>query len=524
MRDFQMPGRSAAYGENGMVATSHPLATLAGLDVLKAGGSAADAAIAAAAMLAVVEQQNAGIGGDTFWMVGRADGSVSAYNGSGRMPAATDPDKLAAAGGVGLDSIHSVTVPGAVDAMCRLHVAHARLPLDRLLMPAIRAAEKGYIVLPRVARDWAASRARLAASPTAAPVFVPGGRVPEVGDRFADPALGRTLRAIAEDGAAGFYEGPVAESMVKTLRALGGVHTLDDFADHSGTDVTPISTSYRGREILECPPNGQGIIVLILLNILSGFDIAKEVADPVGFIHLMAEASKLAYAERNALLADPAFAEVPVERLLSDAHADLLRAQIDRSRAQPAPRPFANPHRDTVYLTVVDRTRTVVSFINSIFTDYGSAHYDAGSGVLFHNRGASFSMEPGHPNSVAPGKRPMHTIIPGLMRENGTPTMGFGVMGGHYQAMGQAHFLMNLLDLGLDPQEALSVPRSFGYGAGLQLETAVPEAMAAQLAAMGHVIERAVAPMGGGQAIRIDPRGVLIGGSDPRKDGCALGF
>lgn len=524
MRDFQQPGRSAAYGERGMIATSHPLASLAGLDVLRRGGNAADAAIAAAAVLCVVEQQNAGIGGDTFLMQATAAGEAFAYNGSGRAARAVDAEAIRAAGGIGLDSVHSVTVPGAVDALCRFHAEAASLPLEDLLAPAINHAEQGYIVLPRVARDWAASEARLAASPAAA-FLLPGGRAPSVGARFRDPALGRTLRLIAGRGRDAFYQGEVAESMVARLRALGSFLTLDDFAAHRGEVVSPIRTRYRGFDILECPPNGQGVTVLVLLNILAGFDIAAEARDAAGFIHLMAEASKLAYAERNAWCADPAFAPCPLDELLSIGHADRLRGRIDRGRALfPAP-PDRTPHKDTVYLTVVDRDRTVVSFINSIFTDYGSAIQDAGTGVLFHNRGASFGMDPAHPNVLAPAKRPMHTIIPGLALRDGRPEIGFGVMGGHYQAMGQAHFLMNLLDLDLDPQAALEVPRSFGFDRELQLEITVPAAVADRLAGIGHTIKRAVAPMGGGQAIRIDwGNGVLIGGSDPRKDGCALGF
>ncbi|ODU22864.1 MAG: hypothetical protein ABS87_00235 [Sphingomonas sp. SCN 67-18] len=522
MRDFQAPGRSASYAAQGMVATSHPEACRVAIDILRLGGSAADAALAASAVLCVVEPQNAGIGGDSFYIHATAAGAVRAYNGSGRVPSALDPHDT---GPIARTHGNAVLLPGAVDAWMRLHADHCRLPLGQLLRPAIALAEDGYIVTPRVAWDWEGSAALLAASPTARAQFMPGGRAPRAGDRFADPALGATLRAIAQGGAPAFYEGARAEAMARTLRGAGGSHDAADFADHRGTPVEPIRGDYRGLTILECPPNGQGMTVLMMLGILDRLAGGVPADDPVKFHHLMAEVTRLGYAERDRWCCDPAFADIPLDRLLGEAHLATLRAQIDPSRPGPAHRPLDVEHRDTVYLSVVDRDGNAVSFINSIFTDFGSGIYDAATGVLFSDRGTSFSRVEGHPNALAPGKRPMHTIIPAMALRDGLPLLSFGVMGGHYQAAGQVQLLCHMLDGGLDPQAALDRPRSFATDGVLDVESGLGDGAIAALEAMGHRVRRVSRPIGGGQAILIDrARGVLIGGSDPRKDGLALGY
>lgn len=518
MRDFQAPGRSAVYSANGMIATSHPDAAQAGLAVLEEGGSAADAALAAAAVMAVAEPQNAGLGGDSFYIHCNAAGEVSAYNGSGRTPAALDPE---AVGAIGQDSVHSVTVPGAIDALLRLHEDHCRLPLDRLLHPAIRLARDGWLVQPRVAWDWRFSFERLRASETANGFW---GRMVAPGDRIVQPRLAQTLQDIAARGRASFYESETAGSIVNTLSALGGYHTAEDFARHRGEVVEPIRTRYRGFDILECPPNGQGMTVLMMLNMLTGIDMVEVWRDPVRNIHLLAQVSQLAYAERDRWICDPDFAKAPLTALLSPEFARGLRERLDPD-GPIAVRAVDEPeHKDTVYLACVDRDGNAISFINSIFTDFGSAIYDEASGVLLHNRGASFTTQPDHPNALAPGKRPMHTIIPGLVMKDGKPVMPFGVMGGHYQATGQVQLLSSMLDAGMDPQQALELPRHFAYGGTLEVERTVPDNIVAALSAKGHDIRRSERPMGGGQAVWIDhERGVLIGGTDPRKDGYALG-
>lgn len=533
MREFQALGRSAAYGERGMAATSHPLATLAAVDVLRRGGNAVDAALAASALLAVVEPQMTGLGGDCFVLYapkgGTPEGPVVALNGSGMAPAAATVEALRARGltTIGSESPHAVTVPGAVDAWCRLSSDYGTMALADLLAPAIAAAEDGYLVHPRVAADWAGEAERLAASPAAAAAFLSAdGRAPEPGDRHRQPKLAASLRAVARSGRDGFYAGEVAEDMVAYLNGLGGLHTLDDFAAQEAIYVTPISSRYRDVDVYECPPNGQGVIALLLANILQGFERWGDPSLPeVDRIHLFTEATKRAYAERDRSIGDPSQVAVPVETLLSPAFAAAERAQIDPLRAAAAPPRGENQHRDTIMLTVVDRDGNAISFINSIFWTFGSTLVSPDSGIVLHNRGMSFRLDPDHPNAIAPRKRPMHTIIPGMMVRDGRAMMPFGVMGGQYQAAGHAHFLTGVVDLGLDPQAAIDRPRYFPAEGLLDLELGVAEPVMAALAGRGHAVRRAVEPMGGGQAILIDhARGVLVGGSDPRKDGFALGW
>jgi gamma-glutamyltranspeptidase/glutathione hydrolase len=395
-----------------------------------------------------------------------------------------------------------------------------------LLQPAIRCAEEGFVVTPRIAFDWARDGDQLLQSSGGRVIYLPDDRAPVAGQRLRLPALARTLGRIARHGPDAFYQGELAERMVAYLRSEGGLHTTADFAAAAGEFVTPIKTSYRGLEVYECPPNGQGVIALLMLNLLEGFGLGE--LDPNGAerLHLEAEATRLAFRDRNACLADPAAVDVPVRRLLDKDYAAQLRGQIDPERAlTDLPPPLLAEHTDTVYLTVVDRDRNVVSFINSVFDSFGSGLACPETGVLFHNRGKSFSLDPAHPNVIAPGKRPMHTIIPALAFEDGRPTIAFGVMGGHYQPVGHAHVLTNLVDFGLDPQAAIDAPRAFAQDGELRLERGISRAAAAALAQRGHKVVPAGKPLGGGQMIVVDhARGVLIGGSDPRKDGLALGY
>lgn len=529
MRDFQLPGRSTAHGINGMAATSQPLATMTAINVLKAGGNAVDAAVAACAVLGVVEPQSTGIGGDCFVLYA-PKGRVPpiAMNGSGRAPQGATVERLRE---LGLDEIeyqspHAVTVPGAVDAWSQLLNDHGTKGFDEVLQSAIRFAENGYAISPRVAKDWAANAEKLSDCPTAKRIFMPGGKTPEVGGMHRQPELANSLKAIAKGGRDAFYAGTISEDIVSHLQGLGSVMTEQDFADYRAQYVEPIKADYRGHEIFECPPNGQGIIALIMLNILQGYDLAA--LDPNGAerLHLEAEVTRLAYRDRAALLADPDAVQVPSAHLLSPAYADDLRGLITPERAM-ANLPIAGgtEHRDTVYLTVVDSERNAVSFINSTFHAFGSGICAPKSGVMLQNRGSSFVLDSDHPNHIAPGKRPMHTIIPGMLAEGGRAIMPFGVMGGHYQATGHAHFLTNFIDYGMDPQEALDAPRAFHFENVLEVENSLSKATIAALKAKGHDVEPAKEPIGGGQAIHIDwHRGTLTGGSDPRKDGCALGY
>ncbi len=534
MRNLELPGRSAVRALNGMAATSHPLATQTAIRILQDGGNAMDAAVAACAVQCVVEPQSTGIGGDCFVLFApgggpRGDAEVVAFNGSGRAPAAATAEWYQEHGIAEIErnSPHAVTVPGAVDAWSRLLEDHGTRSLGELLQPAIAFARDGYPIHERVAFDWRLEADLLARDSTAKRIFLPDGRAPAVGSVHRQPELAATLGRIAEEGRDGLYRGPVAEDIVTYLNGLGGLHTLDDFAAAGGEYVTPIKTDYRGHTVFECPPNGQGVIALQILNVLSGYDLAAM--DPLSAerLHLEIEAARLAYQDRNTFVADPRQAEVPVEALLSEARAAELRAAIRPDRRLAELPPSSLPaHADTVYLCVVDRDRNAVSFINSVFSSFGSCLVSPKTGVTLQNRGQGFVVDPAHPNGIAPGKRPLHTIIPGMLQKDGRTVMPFGVMGGQYQALGHAHFLTNLIDFDLGVQGALDLPRVFPLPPGpVDVESGVPAESVEALRALGHDIAAPAKPIGGGQAILIDwQTGILTGGSDPRKDGCALGY
>jgi len=524
-RDFMAPGRSLAVGDRGMAATSHPQATLAAVEMLRAGGNAVDAAIAAVALQGVIDPHMTGIGGDCFAIYAPANGKPVAINGSGRAPAKAELGWFLAQGltSIAEESPHAVTVPGAVDAWCKLAADHGTKSLDEILAPAIRAAEDGFVVTPRAGLDWARYAGRIETHKTGIAAYLPGGRAPVTGDRLNHPALARTLRRIAREGRAAFYDGEVAVEIVAALEGLGGLMELDDLASASADYVEPIGADYRGHRLWECPPNGQGVAALLIARLLEGFDMSDTGLSEADRIHLLAEATKAAYRQRDALVADPAFKPLDVETLLSDASIAGMRSGIDRKRAS-VPEAFDMPvHRDTVYVAVADRDGNVVSFINSIFAAFGSGIYAPRSGVLLQNRGAGFRLVEGHPNAIAPRKRPFHTIIPGLLAKNGKPAMALGVMGGQYQSTGHMQILTGLLDRGLDIQQACNAPRSFAFEGELKLETTIAPAVAEDLAARGHRIIWADEPLGGCQIVYVDhTRGVMYGASDHRKDGIAL--
>lgn len=525
MRDFQKPGRSAVYAMNGVCATSHPLAAAAAIDTLKAGGNAADAAIAGAVILGFCEPQMTGLGGDCFVLLKPAGtDAVLALNGSGRAPAGLNAAALRAQGHTTMP-IHGaipVTVPGAVDAFCRLSADHGRLGLDQVLAPAIRFAEDGVPVAPRVAFDWADDAPVLQGA--ARDHFLIQGRAPKVGEVFRAPGQAEVLRRIAAQGRAGFYTGEVADDMVASLRAAGGSHTPDDFAATACTWGEPVSGTYRGTDVLEHPPNGQGATAILMLNILSQFDLTSM--DPWGAdrAHLEAEATKLAYDARNRFIAD-ADHTTRLGHMLAPETAVKLAALIDPARAMAAAAPLTEAvHKDTILITVVDRDRMAVSLIYSIYHGFGSGLASSEFGINFQNRGAGFTLAEGHPNEAAGGKRPMHTIIPAMLRKAGRVTMPFGVMGGAYQPCGHTRVVTNMVDFGLDPQDALDAPRLFADAEGLKVERGYAPDVATELAARGHNVTGAEIPLGGAQAILMHDSGVLEGASDPRKDGCALGY
>jgi len=525
MRDFHFPGRSPVLATNGICATSHPLAAKVAVDILARGGNAMDAAIAGAVLLGICEPQMTGIGGDCFVLMSPAGSEdVVAMNGSGRAPAAASADALRARGlsAVPTHSVESVTIPTAIDAFCRLSQDHGKLGLDAILAPAIDYAEQGVPVAPRVAFDWPeAAKCLQGHGPKH---YLPNGKLPKVGDMFYAPGQAEVLRRIAKDGRNAFYTGEIADDMVAAVNALGGVHTADDFANAASTYTTPVSSPYKSVELVEHPPNGQGATANLMLNILSHFDIAAM--DPLGAqrAHIEAEAAKLAYDARNRLIAD-ADHTTRLAHMLAPETAAKLAALINPKQAMPAAAPLTESvHRDTVYITVVDRDRMAVSLIYSIYWGFGSGIASEKFGILLQNRGAGFSLEQGHPNEMAGGKRPMHTIIPGMLRENGRVVMPFGVMGGAYQPCGHARFTSNMVDFGMDAQTAIDAPRCFSDAGNMKVERGYSDATRAELTEMGHSVTIPDGPLGGAQAIRIRPDGVLEGASDPRKDGAAIGY
>ncbi len=534
MRNFQDPGRSTVHGENGVAATSSPLATLAAIEILKEGGNAFDAAVAASAVLCVVEPMSTGIGGDCFVLFSeKGQTPVQGLNGSGRAPSALTAEMIGQTqpSRISHDSIHSVTIPGAVDAWCLLLEQHGKLGLERALEPACQYAEQGFVVPPVTADAWARLADFVGRTEDGRSHLTLDGRAPRTGEKFHSPALGRTLRQIQAEGRNGFYRGDVAEDMVKSLRALGGCHTLEDFDATAADFVAPIQAGYREHNLYEIPPNGQGITALLMLNILEGFDLANLPAMSADRIHLEMEAQRLAYEFRDQFIADPGFSSIPVQEILSAQTAEKLCRRIDlESKVDITSDVTTDLARDTVYLNVIDRDLNAVSFINSLYMGFGSGYVSRQSGVTFQNRGAGFVIDPKHPNHVEGGKRPLHTIIPGMLTKSlsggAERVLGpIGVMGGDYQPVGHTHVVCNLIDYAMDPQEALDLPRTFYQEDELVAETGVPSTTIETLEGMGHKVKAAEMPFGGGQIALIDwENGTLVAGSEPRKDGCALAF
>ncbi|WP_298259788.1 gamma-glutamyltransferase family protein [uncultured Litoreibacter sp.] len=526
MRDFQLPGRSTVLATNGMCATSHPLAAKVAVQMLEAGGNAVDAAIAGAVLLGICEPQMTGIGGDCFVLLQKSGESEAiALNGSGRAPKAMSAAKLRARGlnAIPKDTADAITLPGAVDAFCRLSKDHGKLGLRAALAPAIYYAETGVPVAPRTSFDW--DLAKSVPKGAAAQYYLFGGKPPKAGQLFRSPQQAEVLRRISQFGRAGFYEGEVADDMVSSLKAAGGHHTLDDFAATTCEYTQPISADYKGTELVEHPPNGQGATAILMNNILKHFDLPSM--DPFGSLraHVEAEAAKLAYAARNTFIADEAHS-TGVDGMLASETAKRLADLIDPKKALAPPASLSEQvHKDTVYITVVDKDLMSVSLIYSIFHSFGSGLASDKFGILFQNRGCGFTLEKGHPNEAAGGKRPMHTIIPGLLRRGGEVIMPFGVMGGAYQPNGHARFVSNLVDFDMHPQAAIDAPRSFSDEGELRVERGYSQSVRQELADLGHAVVTPDGPIGGAQAIYIDREtGVLHGASDPRKDGCALGY
>jgi gamma-glutamyltranspeptidase/glutathione hydrolase len=520
--------RSAVLARNGMVATSQPLAVQAGLRILQQGGNAIDAAVATAAVLNVVEPMSTGIGGDMFAIVYMAKTrELAGLNGSGRSGFAASLDFFIRQGlkAMPATGVHSVSVPGAADGWETLLKKYGTMSLAQVLEPAIDYAEKGFPVSEVIAASWEQSVEKLKAHSDTASTYLVEGRAPRVGEIFVQANLANSLRKIASGGSDAFYRGAIAQEIVASLQKLGGQLTTRDFAEHRSTWVKPVSTIYRGIRLYELPPNGQGIAALEMLNILEGFDLKSLGHNSAEYLHLLVEAKKLAFADRDAYYADPDKVKVPVEKLISKEYGERQRGRIDVNKAGKAVTPGLLEQGDTIYLTVVDKDRNCVSFINSLFHGFGSGIVAGKTGICLQNRGALFSLDPKHPNRLEPHKRPFHTIIPAMAFKNEKPWLVFGVMGGDMQPQGHVQVLINMVDFGMNVQLAGEAARFRDLEEGLALESEIGAEVRRRLIDKGHKIVWLVGEFGGYQAIMIDPdTGVLMGGSDPRKDGCVAGW
>src|SRR5579875_992973 len=530
-------GRPTTLATQGMVTTPHYLASIAGLRTLQAGGNAVDAAIAANAVLTVVYPHMCSIGGDAFFLIwDPAAGRLAALNGSGRSPNAASIESVQAAGFNEMPKrgALTVTVPGAVSAWETVLERYGTRSFIDLLQPAISYAAGGFPISPILSSAIAANRELLERQSAAAAIFLPGGRMPDAGDILRQPDLAASLRLVATRGSSAIYTGALGERIVQTLRANGSAMTLDDLSAHQPEWVQPLSTSYRGIELIELPPNTQGVTALEMVNISEGWPVSELGSGSARLVHLGVEAKKLAFADRDRYIGDPAMVDVPVDRLISKEYAAELRGQVDSERAT-VEEPDPAGGGDTVYLCAVDRDGMAVSLIQSLFNGFGSGLVAEGAGIVMQNRGASFTLEAGAANGLAGGKRPLHTLIPAMLLRDGLPWTVFGAMGGHGQAQTHLQLVHNLVDFVMEPQAAIEAPRGLA-GRGietdplhlLQIEPEFGETVIEQLEKLGHPVRVTgsfSSLMGHAQIIQLDRRrGILLGGSDPRADGYALGW
>jgi gamma-glutamyltranspeptidase / glutathione hydrolase len=533
---------------NGMIATSQPLASAAGLKVLQEGGNAIDAAVTAAAVLAVVEPSMTGIGGDLFAILYDAKTkTLRGLNASGRSAYAATPAEFVKRQQTTMPvtGVLTVTVPGVVDGWSELLSKYGTVPMSRVVAPAIDYSKNGYPVSEIISGQWMGSEPKLAGDRASAATFLPNGHPPQPGEIFANPKLAATLELIGKYGRDAFYTGPVARAIVADMKMRHGLLAERDFAEHKSDWIAPISTRYRGYDVYELPPNTQGFAVLEMLNILEGFDLKSMGYNSPDYLHALVEAKRIAFADRAAYLADPSFVPPAVlKMLISKEYASSRRNDINSQQAaksydpgvvadatSDAPiaafdRNFTGVDRgDTIYMTAADGKGNFVSLIQSLFSDFGSGIVAGDTGIVLHNRGSGFNLTPGSPDEIGPHKRPLHTLIPAFVMKDGTPWLSFGVMGGDHQAQGHTQVLVNLIDFGMNVQEAGDAARVNHGDNGLQVESAMPESVIAALTSRGHNVVRSVGACGGYQGIMYDARsGVLMGGSDVRKDGLAIGW
>ena len=525
--------RSVVMGREGMVAASQHLAALSGYKILIKGGNAIDAAVAMVSTLSVVEPHNVGIGGDAFAMIYLAkEKRLIGMNGSGRAPYQSTIQKYRERGinAIPERGILAVTVPGALHGWAQALERFGTLRLANVLRDAIHYAEHGFPVTEVIAGEWKEAESLLRSSEESSRIYLVNGRTHFPGEVFFNKDLAKTYQKIAREGIGIFYEGEIGDAIVNTSNRHQGLLSKQDFKDHTTTWVEPISTDYRGYTIYELPPNGQGVIALEMLNILEGYDIEPMGANSPEYLHLLIEAKKSAFEDRDHWITDPEFEKIPLDQLLAKDYSKRIREKINFKEASlPSSLSTLGKSSETVYLTAVDKDRNAVSFISSLFKSFGSGIVADGTGIVLQNRGKSFSLDPNHVNRIEPHKRPMHTIIPGMVFKDGEFQMSFGVMGGDMQPQGHVQFLVNLIDFKMNLQEAMDTSRIRHLkGMDVYLEEGIPEETAAILSRKGHRIAREISrinEVGGGQAIYLDDdQNVLLGASDRRKDGCALGY
>lgn len=534
--------RSEVIAQNGMAATSHPLATQVAIDILKQGGSAVDAAIAANAMLGLVEPVGSGIGGDLFAIVWDADTKkLYGLNASGRSPKSLTLDYFERNGITRIPPRGPlpVSVPGCVDGWFQLHGRFGKLPMKKVLAPAIGYGRNGFAVTELIAYHWKINAKLLKKYPNYADVFMPGGKAPAKGEIFRNPYLADTFETIAKGGRDAFYKGHIAKVIAKYVKKNGGFLSYSDLAEHTSQWVQPVSTNYRGYDVWELPPNGQGIAALQMLNILEGYDLRSKGFGSFEYLHLLTESKKLAFEDRAKFYADPDFNKIPVKQLISKEYAVKRRALIDQNKAAKS-YPAGNPaleHGDTVYLTVADKAGNMVSLIQSNYRGMGSGMTPDGLGFILQDRGELFTLEKGHFNTYDPGKRPFHTIIPAFVTKDGKPFMSFGVMGGSMQPQGHVQIIVNMIDFDMNLQAAGDAARMRHGGSSqptgqkmtdggiLYLESGFSQEVVGKLKKSGHVVNKTIGGYGGYQAIMYDAvNKVYYGASESRKDGCAMGY
>jgi len=528
MRNLHIPGRSNILSTNGMAATSQPLSSLEAISILKKGGNAVDAAIAASIVQSVIEPGSTGVGGDCFALISLNNRKTISVNGSGITPNKLSLEYLKEKGikKIHTMSPHAVTVPGAVHAWYSIHKKFGKLDFEQLFITAEKYARNGYPVHEVTAKSWDKNIDKIISNKYTKKIFSKNNKAYQFGEIHKNIQLADTLKSIAKNNIKDFYDGYITKDLVNTLNQLGGLHTIDDFQKQETIFSNTISSDYNGKVIHQCPPNGPGITVLIMMEILKKFNFSK--IDPMSFerFHIQAEITKLAYEKREKEIGDPKFNKIFIDDIISNESTKKLFSKIFMDKCYKPKDHSITAHPETVYLTVVDKDLNAVSLINSICFPFGSGITSKNTGILLQNRGVNFRLQKNHPNNIEGNKRPLHTIIPGLVtNKNNQAILSYGVMGGQYQPVGQCHVLQNFFDFNMNIQESIDFPRAFSLEGKYRLEQSISKEIKRSLSNIGHKVIYCDETHGGAQAIFIDrSKGVMIGGSDPRKDGCAIGY